>query len=339
MARPKIAVFGAGLIGRRHVEQAVTHATLCAVVDTTDAAQSFARDVGAAFFPDPAKCLSSVEPDGVVIATPNHLHAEHAIMCLAAGVPVLIEKPLADTLENADRIVAAETSTGVPVLVGHHRRHNPIVQRVKAEIDAGCLGDIVAVQGQFWLFKPDDYFDAAWRKGLGAGPVMINFIHDLDLLRHFCGEIVDVQAMRSNIQRGQAVEDTAAIMMRFASGALGTFSLSDTIAAPWSWEMTSGENPVYPHRPGACYSIGGTDAALSIPDLQLWAHNGPRSWWNPIEKRTLHVDRRDAFACQFLHFLDVVKGAQPLVTAEEGRASLAAVLRVLEAELPRKAAI
>ncbi len=332
-AAPSIAVFGAGLIGRRHVEQALAQARLAAIVDPSEAARDLARNHGISYFTTPDACLAEMRPDGVVIATPNHLHAEHALLCLAESIPVLIEKPAADTLENAARIEDATASTGVPVLVGHHRRHNPIVARAREVISAGHLGDIVAVQGQFWLYKPDDYFEASWRKTPGAGPLMINFIHDVDLLRSLCGDIVEVQAMRSNAQRGSPVEDTAAILMRFANGALGTFSLSDTIAAPWSWEMTSGENPIYPHRPGTCYMIGGTEAALSIPDLQLWSHTGARSWWNPIESETLVVNHLDAFAAQFTHFIDVIKGAEPLVSAREGRKSLAAVQMVLEAAL------
>ena len=340
MNTPRIAVFGAGLIGQRHVEQARAQASLAAIIDPSDPAKDLAEAMGVPHFTNPAAFLDApIKADGVVIATPNHLHADHALACIAAGLPVLIEKPIADTLENADRIAKASAETGVRVLVGHHRRHNPIVKRAKAEIDAGTLGTLIAANGQFWLYKPDDYFDATWRKGPGAGPAMINFIHDVDLLRHFCGEITEVQAMRSNQQRGQDVEDSAAILLRFANGALGTFSMSDTIVAPWSWEMSSGENPIYPHRPGACYHIGGTRASLSVPDLKLWSHDGPRSWWTDISAQSLTVEPADAFALQFTHFLEVIAGAPPLVSADEGRASLGAVLKVLDAALTGKATL
>ncbi len=331
MHKPSIAVFGAGLIGRRHIAEATRQASLCAIVDPSPAAAEMAGDMGIRHFLTPQECLDACRPDGVVVATPNQLHAEHAVLCLHAGIPVLIEKPIADTLESADQIVAAEAASGVPALIGHHRRHNPIIAAAKSAIDAGRLGRIVAVQGQFWLYKPDDYFDASWRSAAGAGPTMINFIHDVDLLRHFCGDIADVQAMRSNAQRGGQVEDTAAILMRFDSGALGTFSISDTIVAPWSWEMTSGENPIYPHRPGTCYAIGGTHASLSVPDLKLWAHDGERSWWNDIRATSLDAQDQDAFAAQFRHFLAVLDGARPHVSAREGRESLAAVLSVVDA--------
>ena len=329
MPPPRLAVFGAGLIGQRHMAQARAHANLVAVVDPVQ--QTETDDT--AWFADPAECLAVMDLDGVIIATPNHLHAAHALLCIDAGLPVLIEKPIADTHENAARIVEAAARADVPVLVGHHRRHNPIIARAKEIISAGTLGEIVAVQGTFWLYKPEDYFEAAWRSGPGAGPTLINFIHDIDLLRHLCGDLTQVSAMRSNRQRGHGVEDTAVMMMRFENGALGTFSVSDTVVAPWSWEMTSGENPIYPNRPGAAYHIGGTQASLSVPDLQLWTHEGPRSWWNPIHSASLDVANEDAFARQFSHFLDVIAGAPPLVSAEEGKRSLEAVLQVLEAPL------
>lgn len=338
MSSLRIAVIGAGLIGRRHIEQARQQARLSAIIDPSEAAAALAREAGVPHFSDLADCLAHRPPDGAVIATPNHLHAPQAILCLQAGVPVLIEKPIAESRSAAERIAEASAQAGVPVLVGHHRRHNPIVARAKAAIAQGDLGEIVAVHGQFWLFKPADYFETSWRNGPGAGPSLINLIHDIDLLRYFCGEISEIQAMRSNHQRGQDVEDTAAVMMRFASGALGTFTLSDTIAAPWSWEMTSGENPIYPHRPGACYKIGGTHGALSIPDLTLWRHDGPRSWWSAIEADALSAEPADAFARQFTHFLDVIKGARPLVSAEEGLASLSAVLAVLQSPVLGKPA-
>ncbi|MEX0281865.1 MAG: Gfo/Idh/MocA family protein, partial [Arenibacterium sp.] len=316
------------------VEQALSQAELVGIADPSDMAQQVASDAGATWFADPEQCLAQTRPDGVVIATPNHLHAEHALQCIAASVPCLVEKPIADSAENAARIVSAAEQSGVPVLIGHHRRHNPIVARAKEEIVSGRLGEIVAVSGQFWLYKPQDYFETTWRKGPGAGPTMINFIHDVDLLRHFCGNIVEVQAMRSNRQRGQSVEDTAAILMRFETGVLGTFSLSDTVVAPWSWEMSAAENPIYPHHPGSCYQIGGTHGGLSVPDLKLWTHDGPRSWWNPISAQTLGVTPADAFARQFSHFLDVINGATPRVSAAEGAKSLAAVLDVLQAGPP-----
>lgn len=329
MASPEIAVFGAGLVGARHVKEAAKQARLCAIADPGDGAKKLAQEYGVPYFSDPADCLAGLKPDGVVIATPNHLHADHAVICVERGIPCLIEKPIADNIENANRIVDAGQAHGVPILVGHHRRHNPIIRRAREIISSGELGEIVSVTAQFWLYKPDDYFEASWRKLPGAGPLLINCIHDFDLLRHLCGEIVQVETLLSNRMRAGEVEDTAAILLRFENGALGTVAVSDTIVAPWSWEMTSAENPVYPHLSQSCYRIGGNRKSLSLPDLTIWSHTGERSWWSPMETRTAQVEPSDAFSNQFTHFCDVISGAEPLVSAAEGRASLAATLRCL----------
>lgn len=95
--------------------------------------------------------------------------------------------------------------------------------------------------------------------------------------------------------------------------------------------MTSRKNPIYPQTAQSCYTLGGTQASLSIPDLHLWRHDGPRSWWNPIGTTQLNVDHADAFVLQFAHFLEVIAGAAPRVSAQEGRNSLATVLQVVDA--------
>jgi predicted dehydrogenase len=202
-----------------------------------------AESLGVAWFPSFRDIPANQRPEGVVVSTPNQMHVANGLECIESGVAALVEKPLADDLAGAQTLVDAAERKGVPLLTGHHRRHNPMIQRAKAEIDSGRLGRLVSVHGMFWLLKPDDYFDLAWRREKGAGPVLLNLIHDVDLLRYLVGEVETVQAARSNRVRGNEIEDTAVIILRFANGALGTVNVSDTIQAPWSWEFTTGENP------------------------------------------------------------------------------------------------
>jgi predicted dehydrogenase len=329
-----LAVIGAGLIGRRHAELigAAPEARLAAIVDPAPAGRELAKRLGAPWFPRFAEMLAAERPDGAVVATPNQLHVAHGLEAVAAGIPAIIEKPLADDVAGAERLVAAAEAARVPLLVGHHRRYNPIVRAAKAIVADGTLGRILAVHGHFWLLKPDDYFAAAWRRAPGAGPVFINLIHDIDLLRHLCGEIVSVQAAESNAARGFAVEDTAAILLRFAGGALGTVTVSDAVAAPWSWELTSGENATYPRQEAGCYRIGGTLGALSIPQLDLWRYPGKRGWWEPLARERLSAPPEDPLALQIRHFCEVIRGrAAPLVPAREGLAALRVIAAIKEA--------
>ena len=322
----RIAVVGAGLIGRRHVALARSFGWLAAIVDPNEATAELAEQTGAAWYSGLDGLLNDARLDGVILATPNRLHAGQALACIGHGLPVLIEKPITDTVENAAAVVAAASTAGVPVLVGHHRRHNPLIGVARHAINDGRIGRPTIVNAQFWLYKPDAYFRESWRSQQGAGPVFINLIHDIDLLRHLVGEIVEVDAWQSNAVRGFDVEDTAAILLRFANGALGTVTVSDTVVAPWSWEFASGENPAYPHTDVPSIAIGGTHGSLSVPDLRLWSHPGERSWWNPIESERLRFEPADPLLRQMAHFGEVIGGrANPLVPADEGLATLACV--------------
>ena len=324
----RIAVIGYGLVGRRHAEaiRADGRLSLAGIVEPDPAGRADAMALGAPVLDDLAG-LAGVAPDGCVIATPTPLHLPLALDCIARGWPLLIEKPIAVTTAEARRIVDAAAAAGVPVLVGHHRRHNGRVAAAKSALAGGAIGDIRAVQCTCWFYKPDAYFEAApWRKRPGAGPISVNLVHDVDLLRHFCGEVAAVRAVTAPSARGYDNEDLAAAILTFASGAIGTLSVSDSVVAPWSWELTSGENPVYPQTEESCYLIGGARGALSIPDMRLWQHAGDGGWWTPMETAPVPCEDGDALAAQMAHFAQVIRGeVRPLVSAEEGTRSLAIV--------------
>jgi predicted dehydrogenase len=217
-------------------------------------------------------------------------------------------------------------------MVGHHHRHSPAIQRAKRAIEEGLLGRVVAASGLTWFLKPASYFETSWRRQPGGGPILINLVHVVDDLRNLLGEIVQVQAARSSAVRGFAVEDTAAVLITFRSGALATFALSDTAVSPWSWETTSGENAAYPRTDQACYQIAGTEGALSLPALELWRHGGERSWMAPLERTRLAFQPADPLTMQMRHFCKVVRGeAQPLCSGREGALTLAATLAIAEA--------
>jgi predicted dehydrogenase len=320
-----IAVMGAGLIGQRHIDHILAEPTaeMHAVIDPTPAGRAVADKAGAPWFPDFPAMIAAGKPDGIIIATPNQLHVTHGLAAIAAGLPVLVEKPLADAASGGEELVVAARKAKVPLLTGHHRRHNPIVQRAKAILTSGKLGRIVSVHGFFWLMKPDDYFDMQWRREIGAGPVMLNLIHDIDLLRHLCGEITEVQAFQSNAVRRFAVDETTAVILRFANGALGTMNISDTIVAPWNWEQTSGENPAYPHSDQICIFIGGTHGSLAIPRLEVWSNEAERSWWEAFRTERSIAALADPLRLQIQQFVRVIRGEEePLVSGEEGLKTL-----------------
>lgn len=325
---------GAGLIGRQHIARIAScrQAELAAIIDPDPASCGIAEAHGVAWHGSLAAMLAVDRPEGVVIATPNQLHVPHGLACAAAGLPALIEKPLADDVQDAARLVAAFEQGGLALLTGHHRRHNPLVRAARAQIEQGVLGRIVAVQATCWFCKPDRYFEPSWRREAGAGPVLLNLIHDVDLMRHLCGEIVSVQAARSSAVRNLAVEDSAVILLRFASGALGTMSVSDCVVSPWSWEFTAGENPAYTHTGESTYLIGGTLGALSVPQLDVWRHTTQPDWWEPIASERIPVERDDPLGRQIENFCAVIRGTeQPVVSGLEGLRTLRVMSAIHEA--------
>ncbi len=325
----RIALVGLGLIGQRHAEtiRRLPDLSLAAIVEPSEVSREAAKEIGAPIYASLHEMLNSETPDGVVLATPTPLHLEQGLACIAADCPILMEKPIAVTAEEARQLTDAATAAGVPLLVGHHRRHNGMVQAAKKALDAGAVGDIRAVQATCWFYKPDHYFEVApWRTQKGAGPISVNLVHDVDLLRHFCGDVKTVQAIACPSLRGFENEDLATAVLQFYSGAIATISVSDSIVSPWSWELTARENPAYPATIESCYLIGGSKGGMSLPDLRVWQHAEEPDWWTPISAKTLTCKMDDPLGVQMTHFAAVINGEEePLVSGLEGLKSLEVV--------------
>ena len=336
MAALRLAIAGGGMIGRAHAERIRGHGgcTLVGIADPSPSAAALAQEMGVPLFATLEQMLDATKPDGAVLATPNALHVSGALACIARRVPVLVEKPVADTLAEARQLVAASAASGVPVLVGHHRRHSAILETARSIIASGQLGRLVTVNGSATFRKPDSYYtEGPWRAQRGGGPILINLVHEIDNLRALLGDIVEVQALASNAARGFEVEDTVAINLRFASGVLGTFLLSDAAASPRSWEQTSGENKRYDHHADEdCYVIAGDQGSLEVPTMRLRHYAGERSWWAPLASEVIAVPDVDPLLRQLEHFCAVVRGeVAPRVSAADAARTLEVTLAVAQA--------
>jgi predicted dehydrogenase len=335
MSTISIAVIGAGLIGRKHIAKITEHSgfTLAGIADVNiDLAA--ARSAGAPAFTDHNRLLDEVRPQAVIIAAPNQLHAEIGIDCARRGIHILVEKPVTDTLEAASRLIAEVNKAGIKSLVGHHRRHHRQVRTLQALLRERRIGTLVGVSAIWSTYKPDAYFAAGpWRTKEGGGPVLINLIHEVDFLRYAVGEIAAVGAITSNRQRGFAVEDTAAAVIEFENGALGTFLASDSAVSPWTTEQGVGESPEFPYSGESGYRFVGSHGALEFPELVHWSQgHGAQSWNLPIHAQRIHAPSIDPYIAQLDHFRDVINGTTPsLQTVEDGAHTLVATLAVSEA--------
>ncbi|WP_018633668.1 Gfo/Idh/MocA family protein [Neomegalonema perideroedes] len=322
-----IAVIGAGAIGRTHVETLgrMEGMRLCALADPSPAGRALAESLGVPCLPDAEALIASGLAQAAVVATPNETHLPVSAALLRAGLPVLLEKPVAESLDSALRLVAAAEETGVPLLVGHHRRHNPIIRAAHAAIRGGLLGDLVMATATCSLAKPASYFEAAWRRTPGAGgPLLINLVHEIDLMRHFFGEIAQVQAFAGDQRRGFAVEDTAAVCLSFEAGGLATLCISDAAVGPWAWDLSAGENRArFPAHAVSAHHYAGSRAGLSLPDLTLWEPQGEPDWTRELQPRKLPVAQGDPYEAQLAHFAELIrKGGEPRVSARDATANL-----------------
>ena len=248
MKKIKISVVGIGLMGSQHLKaiSISKKAKLHSIVDINQKSKLIAKKLRVPFYKTSNDLIKNNKPDAVIVATPNQFHEKHTISFLNAKIPVLLEKPISSNIKKAQKIINSSKKNKTHLLIGYHRRHNSIVSNVKKKIQTGKIGKIVAGNVMCWLYKNKQWFSEKWRIKKGGGPLGINLVHDIDLICYLLGPVDYVQASTSNKIRKHKVEDTAIVNFLFKSGALCTLSVSDTIVAPWSYELTAGENPAYP---------------------------------------------------------------------------------------------
>ena len=328
--RLRFLISGPGLIGRQHARilSARRECEVVAIVAPDhEPNTAFAREIGARFFTTLDEALDRCPVEGAVISSPNAFHYEQASLCVERGVPTLLEKPMTDDIGSAARFVETCAGAKTPVLVGHHRTYSPLLPVARDFLRSDRFGRLVTVQGSAQFYKPREYFeDGPWRMQEGGGPILINLIHEIGLIRYLCGEFEAVSVIAGNNLRGFKVEDTVAIAFALANGALGTFILSDTAASQKSWEMTSKENPAYPHFPADdCYHFAGDHGSLDFPTMRTRSYVGAdhESWWSPFQSDQLAVTRSDPLEAEISHFVAVIKGAEtPRVSPQDGYANM-----------------
>lgn len=330
----RIGLVGAGVIGQRHIGaiEQTDGVQLVAVADRDTTANDVADQLDVSFYTTCEQMLQNEQLDGVIIATPTEHHLSAALDALDGGAHVLIEKPICATVTEARTIVARSQERKRHVLVAHQRRYYSRVQRARNIVLGGELGRMVAVNGQWTLRKPDAYFDPDWRKIWKAGPVLTNLIHEIDTIRFICGEIDSISAETSNVINEWEKEDVAALVLRFRSGALGTFILSDQTPSPWTWEMGTGENISVPFVGENSLRFMGRQASLEFPNLALWSYDGkPVDWTGTLQSVAEESEAEDAYVLQMAHFRDVIRGdSAPRIDAADATRSLAATVAVLE---------
>lgn len=345
MSPIKIAVVGVGLIGPRHAETvaASPNASLAAIVDLMPTGKALASKLNVPYYQTVTELLKSADkPDGAIICTPNHTHVTVGLELARAGVNILVEKPVSIDIQSGQELVRTAHEAGIKLLVGDHRRFNSYMLAAKRTLVSGELGDLIAINGIWSTYKPLDYFDppTEWRRAKTGGVILINMIHEIDLMHYLFGPITRVYAEPIPSRRGFDADEGAAITLRFESGAVGSFLLSDNTPSPHNFEAGTGENPLIPKAGQDFYRIFGSNASFSIPDMSVWSYGSDvtKSWHSEMTKRQIKVNAITPFVSQLEHFIAVIQGTEePSCSGADGLSALIvceALKRSLETGAP-----
>ncbi|MFI5196914.1 MAG: Gfo/Idh/MocA family protein [Chitinophagales bacterium] len=226
------SIVGFGNIGRRHAEH-IMHNPDTKLVAVCDIAPSLKSQVpaGVAFYSDLRQMLESIPSDVLCVCTPNYLHEPHTIMGLQAGRHTVVEKPMAISIAECDRMIAAANKTGKTIFAVKQNRYNPPVQEVKKLIANNDLGEIYMMQVNCFWNRGDAYYAGSdWRgkKDKDGGCLFTQFSHFVDILYYLNGPVKDAQGWVHNFahKHNTEVEDTGSFVMKAANNAIINFNFT-----------------------------------------------------------------------------------------------------------------
>lgn len=300
---------------------------------TPESTQKFVDEYGVKAYASIPEMVKAENIQMAIICTAHPYHADTAIQAMEAGAHVLIEKPLASTLQDCDRIIEAAMRTGRETGVVSQRRWYQPIQRMKKAIDEGKIGTPALGTIQMLGWRDRSYFESdAWRgswKQEGGGVLVNQAAHPLDLLQWMMGDIEEVFGYWGNLNHPYIeVEDTAIAVIRFKNGGLGNILVSNSqkpgIYGKIHIHGSNGASVGAQTEGGAMFLPGKTTIA-DPPKLDLWTVPGEdhlMGEWNKADSDTFHsVDAMTWYFKQQLEdFKDAIRhDCPPMVTAQEGR--------------------
>ena len=307
----RIGLIGCGAVARRFHLPALRTAgadIVAFVSRTTSSAEAAAEEWGSGkVVGDWRELLELADVDAVDICTPNYLHADIAIAASRAGKHVLVEKPIATTLDEADAMNAAARDSGTILMTAHNVRFAPPFVAVRDEVASGTVGEVLGFRAAFGHSGPQDwapgsgwFFDAAQ----SGGGVLIDLgIHVADLLRTILSdEALEVSALLRPGHSG-VVEEIAQMVLRFAGGAIGSVHVSWHAYPPPDHQLT----------------LFGTEGIIHLDTLTAPLFRPGSGEPRPLEIPSEVPDPYSEFVRA------VASGTGPPVTGTDGRAALAII--------------
>lgn len=318
----RVGIIGLGAIGPAHIRgyQACGNAEIVAVCDIRkDLAEHWAKKLKADAYTSYLELLKREDIDAVSVCTPHHTHAPITIAAAVHGKHVLVEKPMATSLMEADEMIRACREAGVKLGVIFQSRFLEGPRRVKEAIDSGKLGNIVLAEAVVKWFRSDleyyhrDAWARCWR-GLwateGGGALINQAIHTIDLLQWFVGPVEHLYGLYGTYTHNIDVEDVAVAALKFKNGALGI--IEGTVSMPKEHQVTK-------------ISILGSKGLIELSgtEITIWSlEEGKEVKEEKPQEETLKV-KPTGHMLQIRDFVNaIIEDREPLVNGEEGRKAL-----------------
>jgi predicted dehydrogenase len=348
MDRIRFGVIGIKGVGHGyiHVIGQIPQTELVAISDIDGGAvEQLGQELRVRAFTDYRAMLETGLCDAVCIATPHYLHAPMALNCLEVGAHVMVEKPIACTVKEADQMISLARRKGLTLGIGHQYRTFSTPRTMKRLIDEGRIGNIIRVLWTWINLRPEAYYDrdiwrGTWRHA-GGGVLMNQTSHDLDLLCWMVGDPVEVCAMIGNRGHKAEIEDIVCANVRFANGAFGVLQLSIVNPNGYSVRQIAGDKGVLVIQDVKSLASDSEDKILlGTYDRPVWEvlrsgtmiEQGEVTWRrvDPVYGEAGHV-------ALVRHFVKaILDGGEPLVNGEEGRKALELINAIVLSALRKK---
>lgn len=323
MSKIKFALIGCGSIATKHAEALMRtkETELVGVCDRDPVkARNFAAKYDVPWTMETQELLEKKGVEAVCICVPSGLHARMAIDAARAGKHVLIEKPLALSLEDADDIIQTCLQSGVKLGVVLQNRFKPAIIKLKKAVEAGDFGNLNHANATVrWNRNQNYYKENPWRANpkMGGGVLINQAIHNIDLMQWIMGPVDSVFAYTTNRPLGLQVEEVAVIVLTFQSGALGVI------------EATSAVYPVSLEESLSVFGETGTAiiSGKKADHIKVWNVGGLKESVSFTQSGEL--DNNSGHAKCILDLVNSIQtGQKPMIDGYEGRKSLEIVLAI-----------
>jgi len=317
----KIALIGVGNMGRIHLRvlMDIPGVELVGVADPDiETARLAAQKYGVPVFSDYQKLIAEKKPQAVVIATPTRFHKEITLAAIEQGAHVLVEKPIAATVADAEKMIAAAEEAKVVLAVGHIERFNPAVLELKRRIDLGELGRVFVIHARRQSPFPRRITDVGVASDLAT--------HELDMMRYFAGSnVISLSAEVSQVLPHPPLEDIVFGLLRFENGVLGILDVN------WVTPTTVRELAITGER--GMFIVNYLSQELFFHENPASTNTSNGSTWDfsvtAGHMTRFQIVRREPMRSELDAFIEAVqKGQRPVVDGRDGLEALKLALQI-----------